>query len=106
MNSPPPGGTPPWQRTTDMKFNNEKKTLNRSPEPKFLLIKRTDAGKTMTGVSPFLINRCLKGQGGPPKKLNMLRNGSLLVQAKDVFQADKYIKIIAFSADVNVRKMV
>jgi hypothetical protein len=32
----------------------------------------------------------------------MLRNGSLLVQAKDVHQADLYVRIIAFSPEVNV----
>lgn len=97
-----PGGTPPWYRSTDMRFDTNRKVQNCSPGSKFLVIRRLDEGKTMVGVSPFLVNRCLKGVGGSPLKMTLLRDGNLLVLAKDMYQAQKYIQLIAFNSDVNV----
>ncbi len=84
-----------------MQFDNRKQISNQSPGAKYLLIKRTDPDCTMVGVSPFLVNRCRQGVGGKPLKMNMLRSGELLV-AKDAFQAQQYVKIIAFNSQTNV----
>jgi hypothetical protein len=53
-------------------------------------------------TSPFVINKAFVSAGGQPKAIRKLRNGTLLVEASNVAQSRKYLKMTSFFDQVPV----
>lgn len=71
-------------------------------EPIFLLISRIDVGKNMHTVSPFLLKKTIESVAGDIEKCSKLRDGTVLILAKNSKQAEKLKKINKLSTDINI----
>lgn len=71
-------------------------TVNILPPPTFLTVRHKEENKSLAKVSPFVINKALSGAGGQPKTIKKLRNGRLLIEAKNGKQAEQYLKMKSF----------
>ena len=50
------------------------------PAPRFLIIESTDSDKPLTKLSPFALQKGIKGLAGVPKDVNRLRSGHVLIE--------------------------
>lgn len=73
--------------------------------PKFIIMQRneTDDKKTMQGVSPFTIHKCIELHAGQPKSVKLLRNGTLLIETVSNVQAEKLYKLTLLGSDICVK---
>ncbi|XP_055605677.1 uncharacterized protein LOC129753854 [Uranotaenia lowii] len=70
------------------------KTLDGHVEgSKFLIIKRASESSTFDNVSPFLINKFILANVGEVESVKKINGGSLLVQAKNIRQANKLLNL-------------
>lgn len=87
----------------DLKFDKNKSIQSLIDEPKTLIITREE-NLSFQSVSPFLIKHIVRGViDGDPNKCIKLRNGSLLVETKNLKQANKLIKLISFGSSMSVQ---
>ena len=59
--------------------------------PKFLVVTRTD-GQDFSSVNPFIIQKGVDAIAGPLKTCTRQRNGTLLLEIENAFQAQKLIR--------------
>lgn len=69
------------------------KMRNEVPGSKSLQMMYDVKDKTMADISPFAVQRALENIAGPEVQAKMLRDGSLLIEAKDLATANKLIQI-------------
>lgn len=90
---------------SQLKFKQSLVLKNNTKGNKFLVIKNTqhDTGVTMAGVSPFLIEKSITGTAGSEvEQIKLLRDGTILVETKNVYQAQKLIKLIGLPNSISV----
>ncbi|KAG8289882.1 hypothetical protein J6590_095449 [Homalodisca vitripennis] len=87
------------QRKVEEKVNAENMNV---PTPLYLIVSHKDESKTLTKVSPFLINKAFVSSGGQPKSVSKLRNGTILVEAANYIQARKFLQMTSFFDQVEV----
>ena len=77
---------------------------NNSKGPKFLLMRHSKhcEGITMANVSPFLVETAVTGTAGEEMEVKLLRDGSVLIQTKNVQQAQKLIKLTGLSSTIPI----
>lgn len=88
-----------------LKYKQSLVLKNNTKGSKFLVIKNTqhDAGVTLSGVSTFLIEKAINGTAGSDvQQIKLLRDGSILVQTINVYQAQKLIKLVGLPNSVDV----
>ncbi|KAG8280748.1 hypothetical protein J6590_108267 [Homalodisca vitripennis] len=85
------------RKTADKKIN-----IQNLPTPLFLVFKHKDESQNLAKVSPFLVNKALVGVGGSPSSVRKLRNGSILVEAANAPQAQKFLSMRSFYDKVEV----
>ncbi|XP_058839756.1 uncharacterized protein LOC131695305 [Topomyia yanbarensis] len=71
-------------------------------EGRYLVIQRTDDGKTLEKVSPFLIDKVIRNCCGEVTSVKRIKDGKLLVHTKTDKQADKLLKLKSMSSDINI----
>lgn len=73
--------------------------------PKFIVMQRNeiDNTKTMQGVSPFTIQKCIELHAGQPKSVKLLRNGTLLIETVSNTQAEKLYKLNTLGSDICIK---
>ena len=78
-------------------------TLNQDANwPRFLVVEPTDVGRPLSSLSPFIIEKAMKGLAGEVKSVKKLRSGVLLVEVTRAGQANNLLKQTLF-ASVPVR---
>ncbi|XP_046685728.1 uncharacterized protein LOC124371444 [Homalodisca vitripennis] len=78
---------------------------NAIPTPLFLIISHKEEGKSLSKISPFIINKALVNTAGQPKSIRKLRNGTILVEAANCGQAKKLLQMQRFfdQVEINVK---
>ncbi|XP_037816097.1 uncharacterized protein LOC119606601 [Lucilia sericata] len=106
MKEPPDTGgnkDPPDSGDNEYSKVNHSIPLNiTTPGPKYLIITRTDEGKTLTNVSHFLIKKVIDGTCGEVSECKKLRNGTILVRTKNLNQANKLIQLNNLCENINI----
>lgn len=102
MSTQDPGGFSPGNSSNLMQFDNSKCISNMAPGQKFLIMRRINGNKSMKGISPFMVNRVIDTVAGKLDKMNLLRDGTLLMKTSDAKQANKLVKLTAFNSDIKV----
>ena len=70
-------------RPNDPDSSSDSDTENDSSvPPRFLVVHATDASKPLKSLSPFAISKAIEGVAGPPKNVQRLRSGDLLVEVE------------------------
>jgi hypothetical protein len=64
--------------------------------PKFLVLQPTDANRSLSTLSPFVVEKVLKGSIGENYNAKKLTNGSLLVEIQRKGQSDNLLKMTSF----------
>lgn len=83
-------------------LNNTKKLKNESPGIKILQMISDENGKTMMDFSPFLVQKVIENVGGVVNETKMLSDRSLLIETKDLKQANKIIQICSLADNMKV----
>lgn len=79
-------------------INNERDTVIRN-FPRFLVIENKEASeKTLASLSPFVIERAMRGISESVQNVKKLRSGSLLVEVSREAQANNLLKITEFAS--------
>ena len=80
-------------------LENETERLDRPllrPWPKFLIMESIDNGCTLNTLSPFIIEKAMKGIADV-KDVKRLRSGALLIETKQESQARHLLKLESFT---------
>jgi hypothetical protein len=86
-----------------LKFDNNKKLQNTCAGEKFLFIKRTDDKKDLSALSQFFMKKCIDGVAGSEVlSAKKIRDGRILVQTKNLGQAQKLVKLVQMANDMHV----
>ena len=64
--------------------------------PKFIVIKSENQEKTITTLSPFVIEKQIEATIGTPKSVKKLKNQTLLVETTRKAQTDNLLKMTTF----------
>lgn len=91
-------------KTCHIKLENNFKLKNTSPGPKYLVLSRNDENKNMSNISPFFIKKAVDAAvSGTVEKCHKCRNGTVLIQTKNVNQAEKLLKLSSLTDTINVQ---
>ena len=91
------------QSSDVLAFNKEAEIKNKSRGPKFLIMERTDGNQTMEKVSPFLLKEVISKVGGDIQKCLKIRNGTVLIETKNLRQAENIIKLTKLDSNINIK---
>lgn len=84
-------------------FDKDKTLKLTTPGPKYLVMTRKNSSDSLSKVSPFLIKKVIDSVcGGEVTTCNKLRNGTIIIQTKNIIQASKLIKLASLSPDIQV----
>lgn len=74
----------------------------RTEYAEYYIIKNADAGKDLSKVSPFYIEKALTHTVGTGTITSRLRDGSLLIKCKNDLQAEKLLKLKKLGSEYNI----
>nr|CAD7264932.1 unnamed protein product [Timema shepardi] len=63
------------------------------PQPRFLVMSRTDENENLRRVSPFVLERVISGAAGSGVSIRKLRDGTIMIQTENDFQTSKIMAI-------------
>ena len=66
--------------------------------PRFLVIEPTDAGRPLSGLSPFIIEKAMRGLAGTVRSAKKLRSGVILVETLRQGQSENLLKQTQFAS--------
>ena len=59
-------------------------------------------GTTMANISPFLVASAITGTAGDELEVKLLRDGSILIQTKNLQQAQKLFRLTGLASSIPV----
>ncbi|XP_046686454.1 uncharacterized protein LOC124372131 [Homalodisca vitripennis] len=90
------------EKNKQIKLSDSNTNKQYLPTPLFLVFKHKNESDNLSKVSPFVINKALVGAGGSPLSVRKLRNGTILVEAVNALQAQKFLSMKTFYDQVEI----
>lgn len=73
------------------------KTVETSSWPRFLVMESTDNIKSLSSLSPFIVEKAMKGISGEIKSVKKLSTGTLLIEATRELQVTNLLNLTSFA---------